>query len=149
MQLFPKHWELLVTPHAPTSPWCSAWSTVTCMLMCLCMLCILAYCIDDFFYLFCLVLDFSLTFVDKEVGTFGFACTFVFCFVLDATLTFIVWTKVGTFYFVCSFFSQFVSFCFGMHKQKQLKHLCFVLPSLLTFTDKTCWKKTEKRGRKK
>ncbi len=33
MQLFPKHWELLVTLHAPTSPWCSAWSTVTCMLM--------------------------------------------------------------------------------------------------------------------
>ncbi len=34
MQLFPKYWELLVTSHAPTFPWCSAWSTVTRMLMC-------------------------------------------------------------------------------------------------------------------
>ncbi len=64
------------------------------MLMRSCMLCIFAYCIDDFFSLFCLVLYFSLAFGDKEVGTFGFACTFVlFCFVLDSTLTFIVRTK--------------------------------------------------------
>ncbi len=41
MPLFPKHWELLVTPRAPTSPWCSAWSTVTCMLMRVYMRCVL------------------------------------------------------------------------------------------------------------
>ncbi len=41
MQLFPKHWELLVIPHALTSPWRAVWSTVTCMLMCVYMRCVL------------------------------------------------------------------------------------------------------------